>query len=349
MKNWEKAIIYQSASIRQAIETIDNGGLQIAVVVDEEKYLLGTVTDGDVRRGILKGLHLNESVQFIMQSEPMVVSDQDSWVTISELFLQKQVHHIPIIDSNGCINGIKFIDELLQKRRKENWVVLMAGGLGSRLSPLTDIQPKPLLKIGEKPLLETILENFIEQGFYQFFISVNYKAEMIEDYFGDGSRWGAKILYLRENERRGTAGGLSLLPETPKEAVIMMNGDLLTKVNFNQLLDFHKQHHSVATMCVKEYDIQVPYGVAKLDNLKIISLDEKPINRFFVNAGIYVLEPEVLNLIPKNDLFDVPDLFDKLIQNHEETLAFPIREYWMDIGHMDDYKKAHNDYLKNFT
>jgi len=348
MNNWERALILESVSIREAIEAIDHSGLQIALVVDEENHLLGTVTDGDVRRGILKNLSLNDSVRLIMNSKPKVVSDQDSWFTINEFLQKKHVHHIPIVDSNGCVTEIKLIDELLNKKQKPNWVVLMAGGIGSRLRPLTNDSPKPLLKVGKKPLLETILENFIEQGFFQFFISVNYKAEMIEDYFGDGSRWGVKILYLQENERMGTAGSISLLPGKPKEPLILMNGDLLTKVNFNRLLEFHEEQLSEATMCVREYDIQIPYGVAKLNQHKIVDIDEKPIHRFFVNAGIYVLEPELLKLIPENCVFDMTDFFEDLIQHKYATIAFPIREYWRDIGHIEDYKKVNGEFNEVF-
>jgi len=348
MENWETTIIANSASIRQAIETIDNSGLQIAVVADEELHLLGIVTDGDIRKGILKGVSIDESVQLIMNSTPKVVSDKDDWNIIEVLFKKELIRHIPVVDKDGCLTDIKVVNELNQFHRRQNWVVLMAGGIGARLRPLTDDHPKPLLKVGNKPLLETILENFIEQGFYQFFISVNYKAEMIEDYFGDGSRWGVKIIYLRENKRSGTAGSLSLLPEKPKEPLILMNGDLLTKVNFHRLLEFHKEQLSEATMCVREYDIQVPYGVTKLNQHKIVGIDEKPIHRFFVNAGIYVLEPELLKLIPENCYFDMTDFFEDLIQHKHETVAFPIREYWTDIGHIEDYKKVNREFDEVF-
>lgn len=348
MKDWEKALISISTSIQESIETIDHSGLLMAIVIDEEKKLLGIVTDGDVRRGILKGISLSESVQLIMNSNPRSVYENDSWQASYELFQKKYLHHIPILDKIGCIKGVKYIEELLHNKQKHNWVVLMAGGIGSRLSPLTDNQPKPLLKVGNKPLLETIIESFIEQGFYQFYISVNYKAQMIETHFGNGSSWGVNIQYLREKEKRGTAGALSLLTETPNAPLIVMNGDIVTRVNFQQLLDFHNANSTKATMCVKEYDIQVPFGVAKLNQHKLVGIDEKPIHRFFVNAGIYVLEPEELSLIPPNCVYDMNRLFNDLIQKNKKIVAFPIREYWMDIGHIEDYKKANGEFKEVF-
>jgi NDP-sugar pyrophosphorylase family protein len=225
----------------------------------------------------------------------------------------------------------------------------MAGGLVNRLRPLTDECPKPMLKVGNKPLLETIVENFIEYGFHRFYISVNYMADVVESYFGDGSRWGVDIEYLHEEHRLGTAGALSLLPETPTEAILVMNGDLLTKVNFKQLLDFHYGHQAQATMCVREYDFQVPYGVVKIDGQRITSIDEKPIQRFFVNAGIYVLEPEALDLISSNIFFDMTTLFEKLIELKKEPAVFPIREYWLDIGHLADYNRANGEYRDIFS
>jgi dTDP-glucose pyrophosphorylase len=348
LKDWEKTIIPKTATIKEAIERIDKSGMQIAIIVGDRNKLLGIVTDGDVRRGILRGLSLDESVQEIMNRKPKFVYEHDNWKTSYEVFQKKNLHHIPILNKDGCVKGIRFLDELVHKKHKNNWVFIMAGGIGSRLSPLTDNKPKPLLEVGNKPLLETILENFIEQGFKQFYISVNYKAEMIESHFGNGSNLGVTIEYIREIERKGTAGALSLLNESPKSPLIVMNGDIVTKVDFHQLLDFHTDYFSKATMCVREYDFQVPFGVAKLNQQKIVDIDEKPIHRFFVNAGIYVLEPEVLSMIPQNCFYDMTNLFSKLIQKEKEIAAFPIREYWMDIGHIGDYNKVNGEFNEVF-
>ena len=205
-----------------------------------------------------------------------------------------------------------------------------------------------MLKVGNKPLLETILETFIEHGFKRFFISVNYMADMVKEYFGDGSAWNVQIVYLEEDRKLGTAGALSLLPNRPTAPILVMNGDLLTKVNFRQLIDFHKDHNAMATMCVREYEYQVPYGVVQIDQHRIAGIVEKPVQRQFVSAGIYVIQPDVLDLIPSDSYFDMPSLFDQLIADKKETVAFPIREYWLDIGHIADFDRANGEFQKVF-
>jgi NDP-sugar pyrophosphorylase family protein len=224
----------------------------------------------------------------------------------------------------------------------------MAGGLGSRLRPLTDDTPKPLLKIGGKPVLEIIIDNFLAQGFRRFFISINYKSEQIRDHFADGSEWGAEIRYLEEDRRLGTAGSLALIEEPPAAPFVVMNGDLLTKVSFQNLMDFHAEQRSVATMCVREYDFQVPFGVVETDHTKIISIEEKPRQRFLVNAGIYVLNPEALGFISDDTSQDMTYVFESLIKADMETAVFPIREYWLDIGRLDDFEQANSDFENLF-
>lgn len=348
MTHWKEIMISPSTAILKAIEIIDAGAMKIALVVDENNCLLGTVTDGDIRRGILRGVALDEEVQNVMNPNPITARSTETKETVLAIMKLKRLHQIPIIDGQGCVVGIEILDNLLKSNFRENWVMLMAGGLGTRLRPLTDDAPKPLLKVGSKPILETIMDNFIEYGFRKFYLSVNYKAEMIEEYFGDGSRWGVEIRYIHEDKRMGTAGALGLLSEKPTQPLVVMNGDLLTKVNFQQLLDFHIEHRAQATMCVREYDFQVPYGVVKVDKLKLIGIDEKPIHKFFVNAGIYVLDPAALDLIPKNEFFDMPSLYQKLMDLNCETVVFPIREYWMDIGRKDDFERANGEFWEVF-
>ena len=348
MTRWKEVLVSTQTSLRDAAQILDANALQIVLVVDEEKRLLGTVTDGDIRRGILKGMALTEPVQSIMNPNPSVARANESPKSVLAEMKRKTLHHMPLVDEQGRVVGLDTLDELINPQIRENRVVLMAGGLGSRLRPLTDDCPKPMLKVGNKPLLETILENFIEYGFCRFYISVNYMSEVVKSYFGDGSRWGVAISYLEEDQRLGTAGALSLLPERPSEPLLVMNGDLLTKVNFSQLLDFHASHLAMGTMCVREYDFQVPYGVVKIENHRITGIDEKPVQRFFVNAGIYVLQPEALDIISPNTFFDMPSLFEKFIEQRNETAVFPIREYWLDIGHMADYERANGEYVKAF-
>jgi len=260
----------------------------------------------------------------------------------------KRLNHIPVLDDDGRIIYVETLQGLVKKNDKDNAVVLMAGGMGTRLRPLTNECPKPLLQVGGKPVLETILDNFMEYGFKHFYLSVNYKADMIREYFGDGARWGVEIEYIHEDKRLGTAGALSLLPDIPDKPLLVMNGDLLTKVNFQQLIDFHSVNQAQATMCVREYNFQVPYGVVKMNNHRLTGIDEKPVERFFVNAGIYVLEPKTIKLIPKGEFFDMPSLFQKIIAENGETTAFPIREYWMDIGQMNDYEQANIEFNEVF-
>jgi len=347
-KDWQRNLIDPGTSIIEAMKIIDDSALQIALVVDDQSRLLGVVTDGDIRRALLKGLSLEEPVHLIMNRNFTAADQQASAEEILGLMRRKSLHHIPLVDSQGRVAGLKVLDAMIQPPRLDNWVVLMAGGQGTRLRPLTEHTPKPMLQVGNKPMLEIILENFVDQRFQKFFLALHYKADMIEANFGDGSRWDVSIQYLREEQPLGTAGALGLLPERPQSPTIVMNGDLLTKVNFQHLLNFHQTYRAVASMCVRDFHFQVPYGVIGLDQHHLLRIDEKPVQQFFVNAGIYVLEPQVFDLVPKDTYLDMPALFNKLIQEGFETVAFPIREYWMDIGQLDDFKRANGEYFDKF-
>ncbi|MCL6479775.1 MAG: nucleotidyltransferase family protein [Peptococcaceae bacterium] len=348
MIDWKKILVSPSTPIIKAIEIIDAGALQIALVVDEKGVLLGTVTDGDIRRGILRGVPLNEPVNRVMNSSPTVARVNEEIGAIISTMKNKNLFQIPVVDDGGRVVDLAVLKDLIKPGRRRNIVVIMAGGLGSRLRPLTDDCPKPLLKVGGKPLLETILVNFMEYGFNKFYFSVNYKADMIKRHFGDGSRWGVDIEYIYEEKRMGTAGPLGLLPEKPRDTILVMNGDLLTKINFHHLLDFHSDTGADATMCVKEYNFQIPYGVVKTARHRLIEIEEKPVKSFFISAGIYAIEPRALDLIPKNTYFDMPGLFQKLLQENRETAVFPIREYWLDIGHKEDFERANGEFSEVF-
>lgn len=348
MTDWKKILVSPQTSVNDVLKIIDSSAMQIALIVDENNRLLGTVTDGDIRRGILKGIALTESAAKIMNPHPTVSHSYERHDIILSVMRLKRLNHIPVIDDDGCVIQVETLQGLLTPKAKENIVVLMAGGLGTRLRPLTNDCPKPLLEVGGKPVLETILENFLEYGFKKFFLSVNYKADMIKEYFQDGARWGVEIRYLEEREPLGTAGALSLLPEKPNCPLLVMNGDLLTKVNFQQMLDFHELHQAQATMCVREYTYQVPFGVVKMNKHQLTGIEEKPLQRFFVNAGIYIVEPQALEFIPSGDFFDMPQLFQKIIAAGGGTTAFPIRQYWMDIGQMHDYEQANCEFDEVF-
>ncbi|WDP89763.1 MAG: CBS domain-containing protein [Desulfobacter sp.] len=352
MKDWKKTSVSPDTSIKETMAVIDKSSLQIALVVDAEDKLLGTVTDGDIRRGILKGISIEEPVKRIYYVSPLTASVDEDAKTMKRIMKEQSITQLPMVDHQGRVVRLIVLKDILAGKKRENPVVLMAGGLGTRLRPLTESCPKPLLKVGGTPVLETILEGFIDKGFGNFYISVNYKAEMIEDYFGDGSKWGVNIEYLKENKRLGTAGSIKLMPEKPDAPFIVMNGDLLTKVDFEKLLDFHinnnKLGSAMATMCVREYNMQIPYGVIHQEGNRLVRLDEKPVQRFFVNGGIYVFEPDIVDLIPGNEYFDMTHLFDKMMGKDLKTVIFQIREYWMDIGHKRDFETAEGEYGEIF-
>lgn len=333
-----------SSTIKEALKIIDSGAMQIAIVVDEDGKLIGTITDGDIRRGLLNGLDLNSLIEPIIYKNPTVAKISDTKEEILKKALAKKLHQIPVVDDENRVLGIKEIEELVSPTLKPNKVVLMVGGLGTRLRPLTENTPKPMLMVGNKPILQTIVEKFAEYGFVNIVMCVNYKSNVIQDYFKDGSEFGVNIEYILETQRMGTAGALSLLGTVPSEPFFVMNGDLLTNVNFEHLYHYHLSNNAMATMCVREYDFQVPYGVVNIQDSKIISIKEKPIQKFFVSAGIYMLNPEAIKHIDKNEFFDMPTLFEKLIIFGENTLSFPIREYWLDIGRMEEYERANSEY-----
>lgn len=337
-----------NSTIKDALQTINNGGLQIAIVVDENDALVGTVTDGDIRRGLLNGLDLNSSVSLVVHKSPSIASVGDTKESILKIALAKKLHKIPLVDELGKLVGIEEIEDIIKPVGKTNRVILMVGGLGTRLRPLTKDMPKPMLKVGNKPILQTIVEKFAEYGFVNITMCVNFNASIIRDYFGDGKEFGVNIDYVLEQKRMGTAGALSLLKERPSEPFFVMNGDLLTNVNFEHIFNYHTLHKATATMCVREYDYEVPYGVVKMNDNKITAISEKPVQKFFVSAGIYMLSPEILDLIPQDEFYDMPTLFEKAIAQNKNVISFPIHEYWIDIGRLEEYQKANEEYAKIF-
>lgn len=345
MADWKNALLDHKGSLADAIRTLEATPYKICLIVDERQRLLGTITDGDVRRAILRGISLDAPARGAMMTTPTTGGLGDSQDALRELMARLDLSQIPLLDTEGRVAGLITRKSLVHAGEpRENWIVLMAGGLGSRLRPLTEDIPKPLLKVGHKPLLETILETLRSHEFRNFYISVNYKAEMIKAHFGDGEKWKCAIRYLEESDRLGTAGALGLIPDRPTKPLLVMNGDVLTNVDFSSLLDFHVEQRSKATMCVREFDFQVPYGVVNIDEHRITGIVEKPIHSFFVNAGIYVIEPELLDLVPRAGGFDMPDLFATALEKGVPTAAFPIREYWTDIGRIDDFHRANGDY-----
>lgn len=349
MKNIKKIKIGPDETIKKALSVISNGGIKIALVVDKKDKLIGTLTDGDIRRGFLKGLNINSSIKSIIFKKPIVVKKKslisDELIKIA---LSKMIYQIPVVNDSGKVIGIHILDELIKFKNKTNKVVIMAGGKGMRLRPLTKNIPKPMLKVGNKPILQTIIENFKKNGFGNFIVCVNYKSKIIKNYFGNGKKFDVKIDYIEEKVQMGTAGALSLIKKNFKEPFFLINGDLLTNLDFEKIIDFHNKHNSMATMSIAEYNFISPYGEVVLKNLNITSIKEKPKHKFYVNAGIYLLDPRCLKLVPKK-YYDIPTLFTKIISKNYKTVSFPLGEYWVDIGRMNDFKKANLEYKSIFN
>ncbi len=348
MKTWERTLIGPQTSLRDALEALDRAGSQIVLVVDAERRLLGTLSDGDARRGLLKGLTLGDSVSLAMHTEPTCAKAGEGRESILATMRDSGLHQVPLVDDGGTVVGLAIIDDYLISPTRENWVVIMAGGLGSRLQELTRDTPKPMLKVGSRPLLETIVRGYAAQGFRRFYFAVNYKAEQIEHHFGDGRALGVEIRYLREQQRMGTAGALSLLPERPAAPFIVTNADLLTKTDYGRMLDQHVDEKADATMAVRHYEVQVPFGVVRLQGSSIEALEEKPVQRFVVNAGIYVMSPTALNLIPPESYLDMPALFESMMSEGLATLSHHIDGYWLDIGRLPDFERANLEFHEVF-
>jgi len=348
MKDISHIKLTVKSTIKDALRIIDSGAVKFAIVVDKHDYLLGTLTDGDIRRAILSGKGLEDSIDSIYFRKPTTVSVNASKEEVINACTAKMIYQVPVVDDRGKVVGVDLLDELLKPKSYPNKVVLMVGGLGSRLRPLTDKTPKPMLHVGGKPILQTIIENFVNYGFVNITLCVNYKSSLIQKYFGDGSGFGANIEYVFEDKRMGTAGALSLLSNKPEESFFVMNGDLLTNVNFEHLLEYHQNMEAMATMCVREYDFQVPYGVVNIEGGRVLSIEEKPVHKFFVSTGIYMLTPDCIDTLVSCDFLDMPTLFEQLIAKDKKVSSFPLREYWLDIGHFDEYEKANREYSEVF-
>ncbi len=330
--------------MERAIQVLDREALRIVMVVDENGGLVGTITDGDVRRALIRHKGMDTRLDEIMNKEPTIALQKDGREAILAMMKSKDLLQVPIVDDAGCVVGLETLQHLIKNSKLDNPVFLMAGGFGKRLRPLTNETPKPLLKVGSRPILETIMSQFIASGFYNFFISTHYKADMVREHFGDGSKWGVNIRYVHEEKPLGTAGALGLLPDDlPELPIMVMNGDLLTDVNFERLLEFHNAQGGLATMCVREYDFQVPYGVIEAEGHLIKSVIEKPVHKFFVNAGIYVLSQELAKSATGNDYLDMPHLLEASIRSGAQINSFPIHEYWLDIGQMEEFERANRD------
>lgn len=331
MKN--SLLLTKDSTFEMAIEALDQGGMGFLAFVDDSEVLIGIITDGDIRRALLKKQY---SLDAIINKNPEVMSCLSSRLEIISRLKALHRRHMPLVDNTGVYKGIFSLDEI-DFITRQNPVVIMAGGLGSRLGELTKDIPKPMLTIGNRPMLQHLVEQLSEQGFREFIFCVNYKKHIIKDYFGDGEKLNVKIKYIEENNRLGTAGALSLIEDKSTVPFIVINADVLTNLNFVDLIEYHEQEKSIATMCVRQYNYQIPYGVVNsCDNKEILSIEEKPVMNFDVNAGIYVLQPEVLCMVPNNTFFDMPSLFELFLKQKQKTTSYRIHDYWIDIGKIDD-------------
>ncbi len=348
MKSWRKAIIGAQATVGEAIAAIESGSIQIALVLDDQNRLLGVVTDGDIRRGLLRGIPLTGPATELMNRAPVSALATLSREDRLHLMRQKSIKQLPLLDDGGHLVLVETLDELLDPRQYPNPVLIMAGGLGERLGALTRDVPKPMLNVGGRPLLETIVRSVVQQGFGNIYISVNYKAEMIKDYFGDGAAFGAKIRYLHETERLGTAGALGLFPTPPALPIVVTNGDILTTINYGALLDFHNGSSAEATMAVREHKVHVPYGVVSTSEGFLQTIREKPTESWFVSAGIYVIGRSVLSHVQPGVRIDMPTVLERVIADKGRVAIYPIREYWLDIGRIEDFEQAHAEFHEVF-
>lgn len=330
-----------------AVACIDASGGQIALVVDEAGKLLGTITDGDIRRAILRGASLESTAGDAMNSSPRFAAQGASLGEIARRLKSEKIAQMPVLDGSGVVMDVIFASKLEGAEADEIRAVVMAGGLGTRLRPITETIPKPMIPIDGRPILEIIIERFRNQNIGHITLCVNHLAHMIIDHFGDGSAFGVHIDYVHETKRMGTAGALSLLEPRPLKPMIVMNGDILTAVNFARLLAFHHDNNALATMALNRFQYRLQYGVVDVEDHHITGFSEKPVLDFFVNAGIYVVSPEALDLIPADTFFDMPTLFDEI--ERSRRVAFPIHEYWLDIGRHDDLDRAGREYREHFT
>ncbi len=343
MNNLSSILIKPTESLETVIKTLQKGGVRIVMVVDAASNLLGTITDGDVRRALINHFDLESEASNIMNKHPVVAKIGDSKEAILSKMKERDIFHMPIIDLDGKLVDLETIHQVLDKPKLDNPVLIMAGGYGKRLMPLTKNIPKPMLKVGEKPILESIIERFIRFGFHNFILSTHYKSEAIKKHFKDGSKWGIDITYIHEDEPLGTGGSLSLLPSDISELpLIVMNGDLITEIDFESLLRNHNDSGALATICVVEYDFQVPYGVIEKDGSNVLDIVEKPIHKFFVNGGIYVINNKLIKKFKKPTYIDMPDLLKKNLNTKEGINIFPLHEQWIDIGQISEYSKVNN-------
>lgn len=347
MLDFKKIIIREKCKVIDALNVIEKGGFQIALVLNKDDKLIGMLSDGDIRRGLLKGKNLDTEVTEIMNRDFLSINSFSNKRKLIDLMQSKGIRQLPVLDETGHVNDLLFLDSLLNLNKLSNSVVIMAGGKGKRLRPHTENCPKPMLQVSGKPMLEIVLENCISNGFKDFYISVNYQKEKIINYFQDGKNFGASIKYLIENEPLGTAGSLDLLPVKMKEPFLVINADVLTRFNLSNILRFHNENKGIATVGVRKYEVNIPLGVISAKGIELDSFHEKPTFSYMVNTGIYVMNPIALEYVPDKKFTDMPELLEKIKLKNKKVIVCPIHEYWLDVGRPETLEKAKSDGVFN--
>ena len=337
---WKDTILLKQATIRDVLKNLNKSSLRISLIVNDKEEFQGTVSDGDIRRALINGIEQKTSIQKIINRNAFVVSSEIKPEIVLQLMIKNKVQQIPIVNEKQKITGLYLWDELVSQKKILNTMVIMAGGKGTRLGKYTKNCPKPLLPVNGKPMLEQIIESAKLQGFERFVISINYLGQMIEDYFNDGEKWNVKIDYIKEDKPLGTAGALRLLSPKPKLPIVVSNCDIITDIHYGELLNFHNNHNADATMAVRIHEWENPYGVVRTKGIDILNFEEKPVVRSTINAGVYVLEPSVIDDITKDKIFDMPNLFEKLKKKNLRTIVYPVHELWLDVGRPEDYYKV---------
>ncbi|MDB0047980.1 nucleotidyltransferase family protein [Burkholderiaceae bacterium] len=341
-KIWHQTIMPESSNIQNVISNLNQVALRIVLVVNEAQKLVGTISDGDIRRGLLKGLNLNSPITSVINRNPLVVPPDIARDTVMQLMGINKIQQIPVVNADHQLVGLHLWDEIFKPAGRTNLMVIMAGGKGTRLLPYTENCPKPMVCVAGKPMLEHIIERAKLEGFSQFVLAIHHLGAMIEEYFGDGTRLGVEIEYLREQFPLGTAGALGLMKRRPSAPFIVTNADVITDIRYGELLDFHLRHEATATMAVRLHEWQHPFGVVKTRGVEIVGLEEKPVARSHINAGVYALSPDALDELLSERACDMPSLFERLRARSKRTVAYPMHEPWLDVGSPHDLAKANS-------
>ncbi len=342
-QHWRQAILPANATIGQAIHNLNQVAIKIVMVANEAGVLEGTISDGDIRRGLLKGLDLNSPITSVIHRNALVVPPELGRELVMQLMVANKIQQIPVVDTQHHVVGLHLWDEVAKPPARPNLMVIMAGGMGTRLRPHTENCPKPLLAVAGKPMLEHIIDRAKLEGFNHFVLAIHYLGHMIEAHFGHGERLGVQIDYLREGSPLGTAGALCMLNPLPDAPFVVTNGDVITDIRYGELLDFHTRHYAAATMAVRVHEWQHPFGVVQMKGVEIVGFEEKPIVRSQINAGVYAIDPAALSVLTIEAHCDMPTLFERLQAKAERTVAYPMHEPWLDVGRPADLKQAETE------